>query len=106
MNVTEKEEIELVVKYLREAADKEEDRRHRSAIVNVSCVLEQALENHDEDDRHPHLYLEIVKAKNLLDQAIDDCCNADCIHFCKGTCSFSLVEGKYKCPKIARYLDF
>ena len=105
MNVTEKGEIELVVKYLRETADKEEDRRLRSALVNVSCVLEQALENHNEDDLHPHLYLEIVKAKNLLDQAIDDCCNTDCIHFCMGTCPFPSVKGKCKCPTIERYLD-
>lgn len=105
MNVTEKGEIELVVKYLRETADKEEDRRLRSAIVNVSCVLKQALENHNEDDLHSHLCLEIVKAKNLLDKAIDDCCTTDCIHVRNGTCPSPRTEEKYKCPTIERYLD-
>lgn len=105
MNVTGKEEIELVVKYLRDAANKEEDWRQRSAIVNVSCVLEQALENHNEDDQHPYLCLEIVKAKNLLDQAVYECCTTDCLHFCSGTCPFPAVEGKYKCPTIDIFLN-
>lgn len=105
MNVTRKEEIEQAVKFLKAAADNEEDWRKRSALVNVSQVLEQALEKHHEDEQHPHLSLEIVKAKNLLDQAIDDCCNTDCIHFYKGTCPFPSVDGKCKCLTIDRYLD-
>ena len=105
MNVTRKEDIEQAVKFLKAAAENEEDWRKRSALVNVSCVLEQALGEYHEDEQHPHLYLEIVKAKNLLDQAIDDCCNTDCIHFCKGTCPFPSVDGKCKCPTIDRYLD-
>ena len=105
MNVTRKEDIEQAVKFLKAAAENEEDWRKRSALVNVSQVLEQALEKYHEDEQHPHLCLEIVKAKNLLDQAIDDCCNTDCIHFCKGTCPFSSVDGKCKCPTIDRYLD-
>lgn len=105
MNVTGKEDIEQVVKYLKEAADNEKDWQKRSALVNVSCVLEQALEKHHEDDRHPHLYLEIIKAENILDQAVDECCTTDCIHFRNGTCPFPATEGKYKCPTIERYLD-
>ena len=104
MNVTRKEDIEQVVKFLKSSADNEEDWRKRSALVNVSQVLEQALEEYHEDEQHPYLYLEIVKAKNLLDQAIDDCCNTDCIHFCKGTCPFPSMDWKCKCPTIERYL--
>ena len=105
MNVTRKEDIEQAVKFLKDAAENEEDWRKRSALVNVSQVLEQALEKYHEDEQHPHLYLEIVKAKNLLDQAIDDCCTTDCIHVRNGTCPFPRTEEKYKCPTIERYLD-
>lgn len=105
MNVTRKEDIKQAVKFLKDAAENEEDWRKRSVLVNVSQVLEQALEKYHEDEQHPHLYLEIVKAKNLLDQAIDDCCTTDCIHVRNGTCPFPRTEEKYKCPTIERYLD-
>ena len=46
MNVTLKSDLEKVVAYLKTAADQEQDYRERGALVNVACVLEQALENH------------------------------------------------------------
>lgn len=104
MNVTLKSELERVVGYLKSAFEQEENYQQRAALGNVACVLEQALENHQEDEQHPHLYLEIVKAPNLLDSAIDDSCSCDCILFCQGTCPFHTAEEKKSCPRIWKYL--
>ena len=104
MNVTLKSDLEKVVAYLKTAADQEQDYRERGALVNVACVLEQALENHQEDEQHPHLYLEIAKAPNLLDSAINDSCTCDCIFFCQGTCPFLTADEKQSCPRILKYL--
>ena len=103
MIVTDIKELNQVVEYLKSAANQELDLGLQMALVNVSCVLEQAIEEHVEDDQHPHLYLNIVKASNLLDQAMDDCCTTDCIHVIQGTCPF-LKDEKHKCPRIAAYL--
>ena len=105
MNVTLKSDLEKVVAYLKTAADQEQDYRERGALINVACVLEQALENHQEDEQHPHLYLEIAKAPNLLDSAINDRCTTDCVHVCQGTCPFTTNEDKCRCPRISQYLD-
>lgn len=105
MNVTLKSDLEKVVAYLKTAANKEQDYRERGALVNVACVLEQALENHQEDEQHPHLYLEIAKAPNLLDSAINDSCTTDCVHVCQGTCPFTTNEDKCRSPRISQYLD-
>lgn len=105
MNVTLKNDIEKVVGYLKSAFEQEEDYQQRAALGNVVCVLEQALEKHQEDEQHPHLYLEIVKAPNLLDCAINDSCTTDCVHVCQGTCPFTTNEDKCRCPRISQYLD-
>lgn len=104
MNVTLKSDLEKVVAYLKTAADQEQDYRERGALVNVACVLEQAIGNHQEDELHPHLYLEIAKAPNLLDSAIKDSCTCDCILFCQGTCPFLMADEKQSCPRIWKYL--
>lgn len=104
MNVTLKSDLEKVVAYLKTAADQEQDYRERGALINVACVLEQALEKHEEDSLHPHLYLEIAKAPNLLDSAINDSCTCDCILFGQGTCSFLTADEKQSCPRIWEYL--
>ena len=104
MIVTDIKKLKHAAEYLKSAAEQEQDWKLRGALINVSCVLEQAIEEHVEDDQHPHLYLNIVKASNLLDQAMDDCCTADCIHVVQGTCPF-LKDEKYKCPRIEEYLS-
>lgn len=103
MNVIEKSDIESTVKYLKKAAVRELEYQQRYALNNVISVLEQALEMHVEDELHPHLYLEIVKAPNTLDCAIEDCCTTECIHVCQGTCPFPRNEKKIQCPIIAKY---
>ena len=104
MIVTDINELKYAAEYLKSAAEQEQDWDLRSALVNVSCVLEQAIEEHVEDDQHPHLYLNIVKSSNLLDQAIGDCCTTDCIHVLQGMCPY-MKDEKYKCPIIAEYLS-
>ncbi len=103
MNVTSIEELKQVAQYLLSAAEQEQDWTLRSAIINVGCVLEQAIEAHEEDGQHPHLFLEIAKASNLIDQAINECCTTDCIHVRQGTCPF-LRKEKDQCPTIVEYL--
>lgn len=103
MVVTDINELKQVAEYLKSAANQEQDLGLQMALINVSCVLEQTIEEHVEDNQHPHLYLNIVKASNLLDQAMDDCCTTDCIHVLQGTCPF-LKDEKYKCPRIEEYL--
>ena len=104
MNVTQKSDLEKMVAYLKKTAEQEQDYRERAAFINVACVLEQALENHCEDEQHPHLYLEIVKAPNLLDSAINDSCTNDCLLFGQGTCPFLTADEKQSCPRIWKYL--
>ena len=105
MNITLKSDLEKVVAHLKSAAEQEQDYRERGALINVACVLEQALENHQEDELHPHLYLEIAKAPNLLDSAINDCCTSDCILFCPGICPILTADEKQSCPRIWKYLN-
>lgn len=104
MNVTQKSDFEKVVAFLKSAIEREQDYRDRSALINVSCVLEQALEQFSDDEEHPHLYLEIVKAPNLLDSAINDSCTNDCLLFGQGTCPFLTADEKQSCPRIWKYL--
>lgn len=103
MNVMEKSDIDYAIKYLKIVAQGG-DYRHRFALNNVICVLEQALEGYVEDEQRPHLYLNVVKAPTLLDASIGDCCTTVCRHYRQGTCSFSLV-GKEKCPRIRAYME-
>ena len=70
MIVTDINELKQVAEYLKSAANQEQDLGLQVALINVSCVLEQTIEEHVEDNQHPHLYLNIVKASNLLDQDI------------------------------------
>jgi hypothetical protein len=104
MNVTDINELKYAAEYLKSAANQEQDWNLRSALVNVSCVLEQAIEEHVEDDQHPHLYLNIVKAPTLMDRAIAERCTTDCIHVLQGTCPY-MKDEKYKCPRIEEYLS-
>ena len=104
MNVTEKRQIEKVVEFLKSAAEQEQDAQQRSALVNVSCTLELALDDHQEDAMHPHVYLKIVKAPTLLDQAIGECCTTECTHVRNGSCPFWKPDDKRRCPQIADYL--
>lgn len=105
MNITQKSDLEKVVAFLKSASEQEQDYRLRASLVNVACVLEQSLECHCEDEQHPHLYLEIKKAPNLLDSAMDNCCTTECVHVCQGTCPFLTTEKKHHCPRIAQYLE-
>lgn len=99
MNVMEKSDLVYTIKYLNAEA-KNGDFQHRYALTNVVCVLEQALEGYIEDEQHPHLYLNIVKAQNHLDAIMDECCTTtNCLHYRQGTCSFATAE-KDKCPLI------
>lgn len=104
MIVTDIKELKYTVEYLKSAANQEQDWNLRSALINVSYVLEQAIEEHVEDDQYPHLYLNIVKAPTLMDRAIAECCTTDCIHVLQGTCPFMKGE-KYKCPIIVECLS-
>ena len=104
MIVTDISELKQVAEYLLSAAAQEQDLNLRSAFINVGCILEQAIEKHEEDNQYLHLYLEIVKASNLTDQAIDECCTTDCIHVRQGTCPFLMSE-KDSCPRIIEYLS-
>ncbi|MBQ2970657.1 MAG: hypothetical protein IJE15_09780 [Bacteroidaceae bacterium] len=98
MNVMEKSDIDYAIKYLKAAA-RNGVFGHRFALNNVVCALEQALERHVEDEQHPHLYLEIVKAPSILDTIIEGCCTTDCFYAYHGTCPYSTTE-KTKCPII------
>ena len=104
MIVTDIKELKQVAEYLKSAANQEQVLGLQMALVNVSCVLEQAIEEHIEDDQHPHLYLNIAKAPTLMDLAIAECCTTDCIHVIQGTCPF-LKDEKHKCPRIEGYLS-
>ena len=104
MNVTDKKQIERVVKYLKNATEQEKDWSQRSALINVCSVLEQAVELYEEDDLHPHLLLEIVKAPTILDQAIQECCTTECIHARKGVCQYLSEKEKQKCQRVAAFL--
>ena len=104
MNVTETGQIEKVVQYLKKAAEKETDPQQASALINVCCVLEQAMEMHQEDAGHPHVYLKIVDSPNPLDQAVSVCCTVDCIHVRQGTCTFRTADKKHKCQTIEGFL--
>lgn len=105
MNVTDKNQIEQVVKFLKSAAEQEQDWQLSSAIVNVYSALEQALESHIEDKHHPHLLLEIVKAETIMDHAIKESCTTDCIRLSQGTCPYLTISQKYKCPRISQCLE-
>lgn len=105
MNVTDKNQIEQVVKFLKSAAEQEQDWQLSSAIVNVYSALEQALESHIEDKHHPHLLLEIVKAETIMDHAIKESCTTDCIRLSQGTCPYLTISQKYKCPRIYQCLE-
>lgn len=104
MIVTDIKELNQVVEYLKSAASQKQDLGLQMALVNVSCVLEQAIEEHVEDDQHPHLYLSIAKVPTLMDWAIAECCTTDCVHVIQGTCPF-LKDEKYKCPRIEECLS-
>lgn len=104
MIVTYINELKQVAEYLKSEASQELDLGLQMALVNVSCVLEQAIEEHVEDDQHPHLYLNIVKAPTLMDRAIAECCTTDCIHVLQGTCPY-MKDEKYKCPIIVECLS-
>ena len=104
MIVTDIKELKQVAEYLKSAAEQEQDWKLRGALINVSCVLKQAIEEHVEDDQHSHLYLSIIKAPTLMDRVIAECCTTDCIHVLQGTCPF-LKDEKYKCPRVEEYLS-
>lgn len=105
MNVITRKDIERVVEFLKNSAEKEEVLFTQSAIINMVCVLEQALENYEDDIYHPHLYLEVSKAMTVYDVAVRECCNTDCVHLCAGICPFVGIEEKCKCNRILSYLE-
>lgn len=104
MNVIDKKDIDETLKFLQATAEREENYQLRGALINMSCVLKQAIERHREDSQHPHLYLEIRKAPNYLDSVIDECYTTDCVHYRKDNCPFA-IDRKYQCPRIADCLE-
>lgn len=105
MNVITKKEIERVIEFLKKSAGEENQFLKRCSLVNMVCVLEQALENYEDDVYHPHLYLEVSNAMTIYDVAFRACCNTGCVRFRAGTCPFVGVEEKSKCNRIKSYLE-
>lgn len=104
MVITKKEELEKVACYLKGKANELTAPDLRAAFLNVGFVLEQALKELEEDASHPHLTLRIVKQPNLLDRAVEHCCNTFCTKYSDGLCPYPL-KGKLDCPVIRNYLD-
>ena len=105
MNVITRKEIERVIDFLKKSAGEENQFLTRYALLNMACVLEQALENYEDDVYHPHLYLEVSKAMTIYDVAVSECCTTECVHMCAGTCPFVGIEQKCKCNRILSYLE-
>ncbi len=102
MNVMEKSDLVYTIKYLK-AAVRNGDYIRRCALGNVICVLEQALEGHIEDEQHPYLYLNVIKAPTPFDAAVEDCCTTVCNHYRQGSCHYGMF-GKQNCPRIQAYM--